>query len=249
MKFLRFFRLVLGFLGVLTFSSPVLAEDNEFTLRVATMDLPPYGWKDETGQFRGIIYDMAQEMAVRSGLRFVHKIYPFNRMLKLLKAGKIDILSSQPHQKALDAGNQLAVQFNIDVIAATKKGSRIDRIEDFRGKNLIYHHGASYKQLDGVPEKVDYVKSYEEALTRLYKRDKWSGAVFSEPAYYFFMKNLELSPGDFGKIVTIEQNKEQWMFVRRGLPDDVRENLKSIVEDMNREGVFSQLMTKYGKPE
>ena len=59
------------------------------------MELPPYGWIDENKQGKGIIFDMAQEIGVRSGMPFTHKVYPFARMLKLLKAGKVDILSSQ----------------------------------------------------------------------------------------------------------------------------------------------------------
>lgn len=240
--------LAIFLLASILYGSPSSATEEPYILKIATMDLPPYGWIAETGDKKGIIFDMAQEMGERSGLPFEHRIYPFNRMLKMLRDGKIDLLSSQGHQKALDAGEKLAIQFNIDVIAATNKNSEIKTIDDFKGKDLVYHHGASYKQLEGVPKDIKYVKSYEESLRLIHERSTWSGAVFSEPAYYYFMKKLDKVPFDFGNVIYIERNKEQWVFVRRNLPDHIKGRLRKIVNDMYHEGVYERLLTKYGKP-
>ena len=106
------------------------------------MKLPPYGWIDKDKKRHGLVFEISQEIGIRSGLPFTNEILPFNRMLSMLKNGKIDILSSQPHQKALDAGDKLGIIFKINVIAATKKKSRISKIEDFKGKQLIYHLSA-----------------------------------------------------------------------------------------------------------
>ena len=217
------------------------------TLKIATMDLPPYGWVDEQGKKHGIVFELGQEIGIRSGTTFTNDILPFNRMLMLLKQGKIDILSSQPHQRALEAGDKLAVIFNINVIAATKKGSGISSIGDFKGKSLIYHQAASYKQLEGLPGKIYRVNSYKQSLETLYLRKGVDGAVFSEPAYYYFMHELGLTPKDFGEVVYIERDKKQWMFVRRGLPLEIRENLKRVVEEIYQENLYEALLKKYGK--
>ena len=66
--------------------------------------------------------------------------------IRYVKNRKIDILCSQLHQKALDAGGKLGIIFKFNVIAATKKNSGISKIEDFKGKQLIYHLGSSYQQ-------------------------------------------------------------------------------------------------------
>ncbi len=68
------------------------------------MDLPPYGWTDQQGEKHGIIYELNQEIAAKTGLPFDNQIIPFNRMFKMLSDGELDFISSQAHQPALDAG-------------------------------------------------------------------------------------------------------------------------------------------------
>ena len=221
--------------------------DERTILKIGTMDLPPYGWKDSHHEKHGIIYELNQEIGIRSGVSFTNVILPPNRMYHFLKNGKIDLISSQAHQAALDAGDKLAIQFNINVIAVTKKGSGIQKIEDFKGKNLIYHHSASYSQLEGLPQNIQRVKSYRQILELLYFRPHKDGAVFSEPAYYYWMQAMGLTPADFGKIIMIERDKEQWIFVRKGLPHKIRIILKQIVEDIYRENLYEELLKKYGK--
>lgn len=223
------------------------AQSDKTTLKIGTMDLPPYGWIDKEGKKHGIIYEMSQKIGVKSGMPFTHEIYPFNRLLQMLKNGELDIISSQAHKAALDAGDKLAIQFNINVIAATKKGSGILSIEDFRNKFLVYHHSATYPQLDGLPRKIQRVKSYRGVLKILHTRANADGAVFSEPAYYYWMQNLGLTPNDFGSVILIEKSKKQWIFVRKNLPIGIRKILKREVKIIFQEHMYEQLLKKYKK--
>ncbi|WP_319405904.1 transporter substrate-binding domain-containing protein [uncultured Desulfosarcina sp.] len=216
-------------------------------LKIGTMELPPYGWENSQHEKHGIIYELNQEIGIRSGFSFTNNFLPHNRMYKLLKDEEIDLISSQAHQAAQDAGDKLAVQFNINVIAATRKGSGIQKIEDFKGRNLIYHYSASYPQLDGLPRNIQQVKSYRQSLKILYSRSYNDGAVLSEPAYYYWMQEMGLTPDDFGKVIMIERNKEQWIFVRKGLPQETRMVLKRVVETIYRENLYGGLLKKYGK--
>lgn len=230
----------------ITIADAQKSTDDRIAIKIGTIDLPPYGWEDSNHEKHGIIYELNQEIGIRSGLSFTNVILPINRMYRLLKNGEIDLISSQAHQAAQDAGDKLAIQFDINVIAATKKGSGIYEIEDFKGKNLIYHHSASYPQLEGLPQNIQRVKSYRQVLELLYLRPHADGAVFSEPAYYYWMGVRRLTPADFGKVIMIERNKAQWIFVRKGLPQKIRTILKQIVEDIYREDLYEELIKKYG---
>jgi ABC-type amino acid transport substrate-binding protein len=245
---MQFNKIPLGLILILTIlTSGTIAEaEDKYTLRIATMKLPPYGWIDKDQKRHGLVFDISQEIGIRSGLTFTNKILPFNRMLSMLKNGKIDILSSQPHPKALDAGEKLGIIFKINVIAATKKNSRISKIEDFKGKELIYHLGSSYQQLEGLPKKIHRVTSYRQSLEMLHTRESIDGAVFSEPAYYYYMQQIGLTSNDFGKVIYIERDKEQWIFVRRGIPLGIKAKLKRVVEEIYQENMWEQLLKKYG---
>lgn len=59
---------------------------------------------------------------------------------------------------ALEAGDKLAEFYSTNVTAATQKGSGIHRIGDLQGKSLVYHQGASYLQLEGIPREIIEVK-------------------------------------------------------------------------------------------
>ena len=217
------------------------------TLKIGTMDLPPYGWIDKQGKKQGIIYEMCQKIGIRSGMSFTNEIYPFNRLLQMLKNGELDLVSSQAHQPALEAGDKLAIQFDINVIAATQKGSAIHSIEDFRGKFLVYHHSSTYPQLEGLPREIQRVKSYRQVLHILHTRANVDGAVFSEPAYYYWMKDLGFTPSDFGDVVMIERDKKQWIFVRKDLPESMRGRLKRSIENIYQEDLYEELLNRYKK--
>ena len=216
-------------------------------LKIGTMDLPPYGWQDSKLEKHGIIYELNQEIGTRTGFMFTNEILPHYRMYDLLKSGKLDLISSQAHEAAEDAGDRLAVQFNINIVAATQKGSGIQKIEDLRGKRLIYHYSASYPQLDGLPEDIHRVKGYRQMLRMLHSRP-YDGAVFSEPAYYYWMQDLGFTPDDFGNVIVIEGNKKHWTYVRKGLPQKIRSVLKRVVEEIYQEDRYRELLIKYGKP-
>ena len=244
--FTLFLTTILYFCCLSTISAQPL--NNEVTsLKLVTMDLPPYGWIDEEGKPHGIIYELTEEIGKRSGLPYTHKIRPFSRMLLELKVGNVDLLSSQSHKLALDAGDKLAIQFHIHVIAGTKKDSNIKTINDFKDKNLIYHNGAFYKQLDGLAKNITYTEGYKQSLIMLNKRPNLQVGVFSEPAYYFWMKDLGLSSEDFGSVIMVEENKEQWIFVRKDFPSEGRKILKKVVEEIYNEGFYESLLKKYGK--
>jgi ABC-type amino acid transport substrate-binding protein len=219
----------------------------EPSLKIATMDLKPYGWEDDAREKHGIIYEMNQEIGKRMKVSFTNKIYPFNRMLKLLSDGQVDIISSQAHKASIAAGEKLAIQFDINVIAGTSKGSGISKISDFKNKQIIYHNSASYKELEGLPRNIIRVDSYLQSLAILARKNHSDGAVFSEPAYYYWMKVKGLSPRDFGNVVMIRPNKKQWIFVRRDLPRKMKVKIKKVVNDIYKEKLYQKLLSKYGK--
>ena len=76
--------------------------------------------------------------------------------------------------------------------------------------------------------------------------ESMDGAVFSEPTYYYYMQQIGLASKDFGKVIYIERGKEQWIFVRRGIPREIKAKLKRVVEEIYQENMWEKLMEKYG---
>jgi ABC-type amino acid transport substrate-binding protein len=219
-------------------------EDTEI-LRIGTMSLPPYGFSSEDGRNKGIVYEHLQEIGRRSGLPFTNYILPFKRMLAMLENSRLDLISSQAHQDAMKAGEKLAHQFSINVILIPKKNVHIRSLEDVKDKTIIFHSGASYPQLDHIEKNTIEVNDYRQSLQILQSREGIDGAVITEPAFLYWMKELGLSPDDFGEPVMVEKDKEQWIFVRKDMPSSTKKMLKAITEDLYHEQYYEQLLNAY----
>ena len=247
---LRYFLLCLLFsTQLLAQSTPTSSTNTPFVLRIGTMLLPPYGWVDENNLPQGLIFEMNDEIGKRSHLPYTNTVLPFNRMLKMLKDGQLDLVSSQPHEKALDAGDKLAVQHLVNVIIGTKKNSNIHTLEDIKDKHLVYHYSASYPKLTTIRHSIQRVRSYKQSMELLYERSWIDGAIFSEPAYYYWMKFFHYDVEDFGTVIFVEKDIKQWIFVRKDLPDALRTKLAKIVDDIFQEKMYEKLLIKYGKPQ
>lgn len=221
---------------------PAVADDG-VELRIGTMHLLPYGWTDDLDQKHGVIYELHQEIGKRSGLTFSNEIIPFARMVSMLKAGELDLITCQPHAVALEAGDKLMVQNDIKVIAGVRSGSSARVLSDFKGKSLLYIIDASYPFLLDYPQSIHRVKNYEIMLKMLHERPNIDAGVFSEPAYYYWIKALGYAPSAFGKPILVSKTQD-WVFVRKGLPEEIRENLKQVIEGMQSENYYGQLIEK-----
>lgn len=215
------------------------------SIRIGSFDLPPWGWEDQDGSRHGIIFDLHQDIAVRTGLRFMHSMYPFSRVVEMLRKGELDMISGQPHKDLLEAGEKLVLLHTINIIAVAKKGSGIRSVQDLRDKIVVYQRVASYPQLQGLPRQIIRVDSYEQSTQILYARPGVDAAVFSEPSFYYFLKKLGLKREDFGEIIYVERNREDWLFVSRSLPQEVKSSLKKAVEEATRDGMYKKLLAEY----
>lgn len=222
-------------------ASQVPAGDGAPVLRIGTLDLRPYGWVEADGSRHGIVYRMLQAIGERSGLRFTNEIIPFARMLAMLEDGRLDMVISQPHKAALQAGDPLIRTNSINVIAATGKNTGIRSFEDLRNKRFLYMLAASYPPLEGYPAEIFRVKSYEHMLRMLRDRTTVDAGVFSEPAYYYWIKMLGFSPADFGQVVLV-QTRDDWAFVRKDLPGETRDRLKQAIRSLQEERLYEKLM-------
>lgn len=213
-------------------------------LKLGSMELPPYGWINNEGERCGIVYQLNEQLAKRYGTHYFNEIIPFSRMYEMLKSGQIDLISSQPHDEALDAGEKLAIIQTNHIIAATKQGVILHSVDDLKGKTVLYHSGASYPRLDAIAGSIHYVPNYQTSLAMLHKLEGVDAAIFSEPAYYYWMGKLGFTPPDFGKPVLIEADRPQWVFVNRKLSDETKQQIKTIVDALYQEGLYDQMVAR-----
>ncbi len=218
-----------------------VADEGQPELRFGTLELHPYGWEDPDGSRHGLVYEYQQAIGERTGLRFTNEIIPFARTLDMLEGGQLDMITAQPHDEALAAGDRLMILNRMNVVVGTTKHSGIHSFDDLRGKRLMYILDTSYPALKGWPESIYRVKNYKSMLRMLHDRPSVDGGVFSEPAYYYWMKKLEYSPNEFGAVILVE-TRDDWAFVRKGLPEEVRDKLRRAIASLQAERFYEGLL-------
>lgn len=223
---------------------PTRAADDNVTLRIGSVELQPYGSRNPGGEPGGILYDLHEELGKRIGVPFSNQLVPFARMIDMLGNGELDLIQAQPHASVLEAGEQLVVQNQINVVVVTKRGSNIRGFNGLKDRRLLHILRASYPSLDGVTDKIDYVKNYEIMLKMILNRPGIAGGVFSEPAFYYWMHQLGYSMSDFGVIIRIA-TRDDWIFVRRGLDQSLKAKIRSAVESLRREKYYERLMDEF----
>ena len=64
---MKYSKIHLGLLLILTIlTSGTIAEAvDKYTLKIATMKLPPYGWIDKDKKRHGLIFEISQEIGIR----------------------------------------------------------------------------------------------------------------------------------------------------------------------------------------
>jgi ABC-type amino acid transport substrate-binding protein len=217
------------------------ADEGEPELRFGTLELHPYGWEDPDGSRHGLVYDYQQAIGERTGLRFTNEIIPFARTLDMLEGGQLDVITAQPHDEALAAGDRLMVLNRMNVVVGTTKRSGIHSFDDLRGRRLMYILDTSYPALKDLPESIYRVKNYRTMLMMLHDRPAVDGGVFSEPAYYYWMKKLQYSPKEFGPAILVE-TRDDWAFVRKDLPEEIREKLRRAIASLQAEKFYEGLL-------
>lgn len=221
------------------------AQTVDGVLRIGSMDLPPWGFHGLKGECMGVVYEMNEEIGRRSGMRYTNELLPFARMLEMLKHGELDMISSQSHTAALAAGVQLVPLYTIDVVAVMRKNSSAHTIAELKGARLVYHLGASYSQLEGLPAEIYRVNDYRQSVQMLHSRPWVDGAVFSAPSFYYWINKLGLNRDEFGAIIPVELGKVQWVFVRHGLPEDIQARIVQAVAEVTAAGTYEKLVKIY----
>lgn len=203
--------------------------------------MEPYGWVDSDGTKHGIVYKMHQAIGERTGMRFTNEILPFARMIEMLKNGQLDLITCQTHDSALQAGEKLAVENKINVIAATNKNTNIHSVDGLYKKNVICIISTSYKRLRKRYPILHQTLNYKSMLQMLKLHKELDAGIFSEPAYYYWVKELNYSLSDFGDVIHLE-TRDDWAFVRKGLPEQVKEKIRQAIASLQQEKYYEHLL-------
>lgn len=227
----------------------VITERGELVVGVRE-DTPPFGYKNEKGQFEGYDIDLAKNIAYgllgsENKIKFV-PVTASNRILKL-NSGEVDILVAT---MSITEQRQMVLNFSTPYYVAgqavlVNSSSSATGIGDFEGKNLIIVFGSTSERnlRANLPEvNVLGYKTYKDAYKAL-KNKQAEGIVADDTIlmkYALQDKSVRLLPKRYSQepyAVAVRKEQESLRLLSK---------INYIIEDMQNAKKLERLQDKWG---
>ncbi len=141
---------------------------NDNIIEIRTIAIAPYGFESSVKP-SGIYFDLANQLSDESGFKAINLIYPYARIMKELKSGETDLTIMFKYKELSEDVIYIAPLPTLQNVVIGLVGTRIDAIDDLKGKVLGYLRGAKFSDvIDNDPDIYKYeVRDYFQALGML----------------------------------------------------------------------------------
>jgi len=141
---------------------------NDNIIEIRTIAIAPYGFEN-SAKPSGIYFDLANQLSDESGFKAINLIYPYARIIKELKSGETDLTIMFKYKELSQDVIYIAPLPTLQNVVIGLASTRIDAIDDLKGKVLGYLRGAKFSDvIDNDPDIHKYeVRDYFQALGML----------------------------------------------------------------------------------
>lgn len=167
-KILAFILMTVMLVGTLCVSDTVYAENDDSTLIVGfDAEFPPYGYKDENGEYVGFDLDLAAEVCERRGWELVKQPIDWNSKDMELSSGSIDCIWNGFTINGRENEYTWSVPYvDNSQVVIVKKGSGIETLSDLADKVVVVQADSSalaaFTGEGATEENIALCKSFAE---------------------------------------------------------------------------------------
>jgi len=215
-------------------------------LRIATLEVMPYGFEDSQKKTAGILYDLTCKIAEEAGLPYTNRLYPFARMIRMMTDGETDIAITLPHNAMKEAAVPLIPVVPSENIVIGPKGTEFSSLKDLHGKTVGVIRGASYDDSFSSDTAINRypIKNYNYCIEMMFAKRvdaiagvKWG--ILSAAKYKGYKKE------DFGKPLLLNTDYGWLFFSKKTADDKTAAKLKSSAEKLIQNGTVQKIIDKY----
>ena len=217
-------------------------------------EFPPYGYKDDNGEYVGFDLDLAQEVCDRNGWELVKQPIDWDSKDMELKTGAIDCIWNGFTMNGRESAYTWSTPYvNNSQVVVVKKGAGINRLSDLSGKIVAVQADSSAlaaftgaeaeeenKQLAESFSELQQVGDYNSAFMNLE-----SGAVDAVCLDYGIANYQVSSRGDafvmLDEVVSSEEYGIGFLLGNTELRDRVQTTLLQMLDD----GTFMRIADKW----
>ena len=238
--------------GMMTAGVTVQAGVEDKTLIVGfDAEYPPFGYKDDNGEYVGFDLDLAQEVCDNLGWELVKKPINWDSKDMELNSGTIDcIWNGFTINGREDDYTWTDPYLNNEQVMVVAADSGIEKLADLEGKNVVVQ--AASAALDALNS--DDNKDLTDSFASLTENPDYNTAFMNidsgaadAVAVDIGVANYQIAQRDAGKYVILDepiQNEQYGIGFKKG-NDELKDMVWAEVEKLNESGEVKKLAEKY----
>lgn len=246
----------MGILSVPFNGQAKASENNDSTLIVGfDAEFPPYGYKDDNGEYVGFDLDLAQEVCDRKGWTLVKQPIEWNSKDMELNSGSIDCIWNGFTMNGRENDYTWTTPYvDNSQVVIVKKDSDIERLEDLTGKSVAVQTDSSalaaFAGEDATEENLKLAESFQDLQQVSDYNSAFmnleSGVVDAICMDIGVAKYQVESRGDTFRMLEEQVSTEQYGIGFKKGNTELRGEVQDTLLAMLADGTFQEIAEKWG---
>jgi len=242
---MMFFRSLAAMLPLLLLSlppPPAMAA----SLRIETINGPPWGFVGSDGQPTGMMYEIGSRIAQEAGFSYTNALVPYARTGFDIENGNADFILRFGSEQMARGAVAVATIVTMPVILIGPKGTHYKSLRELHGKTVGVVRSSSYVgnfDSDGAIKKYA-VNDYVMMATMLSMR-RLDGGVGASAGLYYGAYMAGVPRDQLGEPLVLGHNDFVLFFSKRTASPDTLKALKAAVDKLSASGEIRKIVNKY----
>jgi len=209
----------------------------------------PFATAQSSGELSGLYVEVLHAIAAQSDTRFDIDILPFPRLRQYLKDGSITAVLAVPNSEMLDDSIAVGDAMEFEVIALGRAGSRVQSIEQLRGKTICLTRSSSL-----VPELYADKRyllrevSHHDSCPRMLDAGRVDFIISIPIGLNHLLAQMDRSMADYGEPLVIKRVPVQLLVSRARATSALLQSLRQALEKAKADGSIDAIHARYAKP-
>lgn len=216
------------------------------SLKLATIDGPPWGFVGTDGKPTGMMYEISNRIAQEAGFTWTNQLVPYARIGPEIASGKADFVLRFSSEEMVSAAIPAAVVVTMPVIAVGGKGVRFRTVEDLRGKLVGVVRKSRYTEaFDNDSQIRKYEADNYLQVVRMLKMKRLDAGVGASAGLYYSAHMAGLKSEELGVPLVIGSNDFILHFSKATANQETIDALNQAVKRLNQRGEIRKIINSY----
>lgn len=216
------------------------------TLRIATIEVAPFGFFTADKKPTGMMYEIGNLIAEEAGMAYTNKILPYARTPHVVISGEADFVLRYTNELLSNETIQVVSVIPMRNIVVGVTGVEYSSFSDLHGKTVASVRGAVFD--DDFTADTQIIKNntsdYIQGLKMLFNK-RLDGIVGSRVGIYYTANKMGYSPEQFG-IPLVLNTRHFWLhFSKKNADEKTITKLKAATIRLQEKGLIKKIIDKY----